>query len=390
MAVRALAFANARYWPTVAPVVGAELERWSARAELIDDLGLRRLATDKLREESFNAEVAATLATLAPRPARAATAQAIVCLELLFDYLDGRTEEPSTDPIGDGARLFGTFISALDLSDDARVADRLATASHTEADAAYAQALGARTRERLLELPSAGCVAGVARASAERCAQAQTLLHATATLGDQRLRDWASGQARGSGLEWREYVGGCASSVLAVHALIAAAADADTSTHDAQRLDAAYLAMGAVITMLDSLVDHNADAIHGQPGLLQLYDSREHFARQLIALTRETLVRAREAPHGDHHAMTLSGIVAYYTTHPGARHAHSRELVAAVRRELSPVIWPALAVMGTWRQAKLARGRFTRARPGLPIAETRLDDTPDTGTALEWGGGERP
>ncbi len=374
--MRALALANARYWPSVAPVVASELARWQRSAERIADPALRKLAVAKLDEERFNAEVAATLATLAPCRARPAATRAIVALELLFDYLDGRTERPSEDPLGEGRRLFAVFTGALDAGHSARKpiprvgagsGVDMADAASTP-DAVYLEALGACAREQLLTLPAARAVAGVAQASAERCAQAQTLLHAGATLGDGPLREWAREQARGSGLEWREYAGGCASSVLAVHALIAAAADACTSAVQAQRIDAAYLAIGGVITMLDSLVDHRADTTLGQAGFIRLYDSREQLAQRLCALTREALARAREAPNGDHHAMTLAGVIAYYTTHPGARETHARTIVKSVRRELAPTIWPTLAVMQGWRAAKWARARMRSTTTG-PVVE---------------------
>jgi hypothetical protein len=195
----------------------------------------------------------------------------------------------------------------------------------------------------------------VARASVERCARAQTLLHAGATLGDGPLREWAGEQSRGSGLDWREYAAGSASSVLAAHALIAAAGDPETSTADARRIDAAYLAIGGVITMLDSVVDRSADAARGEPGFIRLYEIGDQLERALRALTGEALARAREAPHGEHHTMTLAGVIAYYTTHPGARERHARGLVAVVRHELSPTVWPALAVMRGWRAAKRVR-----------------------------------
>lgn len=357
-ALRALAVANAVYWPSIAPVVARELACWRDPAQRIDDRALRALAVRKLNEEHFNAQVAATLATLAPRPARRAAVRAIVALELLFDYLDGRTELPCDDPIGEGTRLFSAFTGVIDCERTARrPADANGPAAESEPapDWPYLQALGTHAREQMLGLPAVRAVAEVARVGAERSARAQTLLHAGATLGDGPLREWAGEQARGSGLGWREYAAGSASSVLAIHALIAAAGDPQTCTDDARRIDAAYLAIGAVTTMLDSLVDERVDAARGEPGFIRLYATHEQLAGGLCALTREALARALEAPHGEHHAMTLAGVVAYYTTHPGAQDRHARDLVAAVRREVSPTVWPALAVMSSWRAAKRAR-----------------------------------
>jgi tetraprenyl-beta-curcumene synthase len=360
--LQALALAHALYWPSVAPVVAGELTRWGQAAERINDPALRALALAKLTQEHFNAQVAATLATLAPRNARTPAVRAIVALELLFDYLDGRTELPCGDPIGEGARLFEAFTGALTCTPGTRERADAVTLGDNERvpDREYLQALGDRAREQMYGLPAAQRVNEVARESAARCASAQTLLHAGAILGDRPLREWACEQSPSSGLGWREYAAGSASSVLAVHALIAAAADPQTTTGGARRINAAYLAIGAVITLLDSLVDETVDAARGEPGFIRLYDTREQLARELCALTREALERAHEAPHGKHHAMTLAGVVAYYTTHPGAREPHARGLVAAVRRELSPTVWPALAVMHSWRAAKRARAAGER------------------------------
>lgn len=356
-ALRALALANMRYWPTVAPVVGRELRRWEQPAHGIEDPHLRRLALEKLAEERFNAEVAATLATLAPRPARTGVTGAIVALELLFDYLDGRTEQPYEDPVAEGEKLFAPFIDAV--CGQARAeAPRLAAETPQGSDApdwAYLRALSDHTRGALGRQPAFAAVAEAARDAATRCAQAQVRLHAAAALGDEQLARWAGEHAAGSGLGWREYTGGSASSVLAVHALIAAAADPATSPADARALDSAYLAIGGVITMLDSLVDHSTDSARGEPGFIRLFESAEELSASASALTREALTRARRAPNGEHHVMTLAGVLAYYTSHPGAREPHARAAVHAVRAQLSPTIWPALGVMLAWRAAKRAR-----------------------------------
>jgi tetraprenyl-beta-curcumene synthase len=367
--LRALAVANARYWPTVAPATRRELKRWAGPAGAIEDPELRALALGKLSEERFNAEVAATLATLAPARTRGETVTAIVALELLFDYLDGRTERPSADPLSDGIRLFVPFLGAV-TPGGAGVEETSEAGAHP-ADWAYLTALSGVTRERLLVLPAAAAVSDRAQRAAARCAQAQTRIHAAASLGDAQLRDWADRESAGTGLGWREYTSGCASSVLAMHALIAAAADPATTIEDAARIDAAYLAIGAVITILDSLVDEAEDASRGERGFIRLFDVRE-LPAVLRALIREALERSREAPHADHHAMTLAGVAAYYTTHPGAREPAARDVAAVVRRELSPTIWPTLAVMSLWRAAKRVRARNV---PGSTNTAERASDT---------------
>jgi len=66
-ALSALVLANARYWSSVAGQARAQLRHWQRRAQAIEDPRLRALALAKLREEGFNAQAAAVLATLAPR-----------------------------------------------------------------------------------------------------------------------------------------------------------------------------------------------------------------------------------------------------------------------------------------------------------------------------------
>ena len=108
--------ANARYWTTVAPEVRAQLARWRTRATEIEDPKLRTLALHTLQEEGFAAEVAATLATLTPRRHRLAAIRGIVALEVMYDYLDGLTEQPTPDPLANGRQLFKAFTDALDRS----------------------------------------------------------------------------------------------------------------------------------------------------------------------------------------------------------------------------------------------------------------------------------
>ena len=68
--------------------------------------------------------------------------------------------------------------------------------------------------------------------------------------------------------------------------------------------------------------------------------------------------------------MTLAGIVAYYTTHPGrTRNPPQGRSCAAVRRELSPTIWPRSAVMGAWRAAKRTRAASRQAQ-ALPAEQS--------------------
>lgn len=347
-ALFALVLANARYWTTVAPRVRKELVRWEAEADAIADGTRRALALGKLREERFNVELAATLATLAPRGRRRAVTDAIVAVQAAYDYFDALTER-ALSPEGDS----------------------------------YLDELAGRARAALAELPAAQAVRPFAEAAVARCVEAQLLAHEAARAGDETaLQAWSArqaadtgldrsaGQAAESGLEWPELLAGAQASVLCVHALIAAAADRRTTREHAARLDALYLRIGA-LTMLDSLIDREQDAADGERGYLARYGDAERMAARLAVVAAQAARRARMVPHGSHHLVTLAGIAAYYGSAPAAADHQARCVFAAVRRELGPALTvPTLALMRSWRLCK----RLTLSSSGVtrPQPRTRL------------------
>ncbi len=245
----ALALANLRYWTSVAPLVRAQLDRWTRLAQAIPDPLLREPAIRKLREERFNVEVAATLATLAKPPYRERVVEAIVALQVMYDYLDLLAEQPQPEQPLDGRPLFQALVDALAPAggSDGGWRPRFPRSR----DGGYLGDLVRAVRQALAELPAAEAVGEAALRAAKRCVAAQAASHAAARRGTAELERWARRQATGggwgsqdggqAGLQWPEYLAGAAASVLAVHALIAAAADPRTTRREAERIDAAYL-----------------------------------------------------------------------------------------------------------------------------------------------------
>lgn len=356
----ALLLANARYWSTVAPLVRAQLSRWERRAEAIPDPQLRTPAIGKLRDERFNVEVAATLATLAPRAHRAAATKAIVALQVMYDYLDVLSEQPATAAPIDGRLLFTALRDAvaLDIEDElasaaGRVRDYYGDRA-SSGDGGYLQALVQTVRTALARLPTAATIAPVTQAAAARCGQAQILNHQASRTGIDELRKWATPRAAGTGLGWQELLAGATASVLAIGALIAAAADPATTSEDGADLDRLYLSISA-LSMLDSVVDLQEDIAAGQLGYLHYYDSPEQMTTALVGVTRDAVARARALPNGAHHIVTLVGVVAYYASAPTASSDFARPLIAPIRSELAPLITSTLALMRAWRLAKRVR-----------------------------------
>lgn len=349
----ALLLVNVRHWSSVAPQARGQLARWRRRAQTIEDPQLRALALAKLAEEGFNAEAAATLATLAPRAHRRRAVEAIVAAEVLYDYLDGLTETPARESPGDGERLFDAFADAV--APWSRPSGDYYR-HHSRGEEVYLGELVAAVRLALAELPSSAIVAESLLGSAQRGAQAQLRIHA-APSGAEQLQRWAERCAAGTPLGWREFAAGAACSVLAVHALIVAAADPRTTREQALELDRIYLLISVLPTILDSVIDHDADARSGRPGYVQHYDDRDVLARRLADVIRDGVARARAAPHGAHHVMTLVGIVAYYAAAPTAGDAYARPIIEHISRQLQPLLAPALTMMRGWRAAKRLRAR---------------------------------
>ncbi len=337
--VLALLRVNARYWVTVAPVVRRELGRWQPRAEAIVDPAVRAIALQKLDDERFNAEAAGMLATLAPRAHRANVVRAIVAMEVLFDVLDGLTELPLKEPLREGEELYLAFTDALAITLD-------------EVPDEYLRELSAVARSAFAKLPAADVVREHARRSAVRAAQAQIHMHATPQLGDTQLREWAQAQSDTS-LSWRELLAGAASSVLAVHALIALAADPGATPEQAAELDACYLSIGVLLTLLDGVADRRKDALSGETSYVDLFEGRGLLGGTLAAVARRARRAAQELPDAPFHLVILSGVAAYYASAPGS----SKILLAEVKRDLGPLMRLTLPMMHAWRRARSLRVR---------------------------------
>jgi tetraprenyl-beta-curcumene synthase len=356
----ALAYAHGRYWSSVAPLVRSQLRRWEARAADIPDPHLHGLALEKLRNERFNVEVAAMIATIAPARHRERTVEAIVALQIMYDYLDALTEQPTADPIRDGLQHSKAFVDAVTtaaqpvIDYDAYYPD--------DGDAGYLADLAIAVRGALVDLPAVDAIAETILMSAARCAEAQVRIHAAPRAGTGQLERWAKHEARDTELQWREWLFGAMGSVVAAHALIALAADECATSKQASELDSTYLSLCVLTTVLDHLVDHERDAVTGEQSYLHLYANRQDIAQQIAVVTRQVMERAHTIPDGPHHVMILSGVVAYYTSQPCAMDEFARPVTEHVWDQLRPLITPTLATMHAWRLAKRLRQRWSTTR----------------------------
>jgi len=335
----ALAAVSARYRLTVADVVRSELAHWRRRAEQIDDPQLRALALAKLRDEGFNAAAAAMLATLTPRGRRHEAVRAIVALEVLFDYLDGQTEMPvEGDPIGQRRAQFAPLIGAIPQLDDP------AEERSPEGEHSYEWELSRVARSAIARLEPRARTLARMHGACVRGAEAQVHLHSLDDLGTAQIERWATSGCKGSGLGWREYLAGAAASILSVHAIIATC----EGDQGPAAVDDAYLHMGALATLLDGIVDHFEDTPAGMRRPVELFAEGE-LEQALENVVSRALSRALELEAGATHGAVLAGLMAYYTTAPGARSPFAHPLIETVRSVHPGLLTPASLVLGAWR-----------------------------------------
>ncbi len=271
--VRAWVFARAarRYWLSVFPRARGELNFWRRRAQQIPDQVLREAALDALSTKSDVLEGAVAFAVFVPSLACMDVVRAIAAFQIAFDYLDNLVELPNPDPILNSRSL----CQALHSMTQPNLAHPNYYQHHQASDdGGYLEALVDKCRAALAKLPSYTVVVGPVRRALLRIVNYQCLNHRDADGSYDAFRTWARAQsAPAKGLQWWE-TGAAMGSQLAVLALIAAAADPAMPVERARSIERAYFPwVGALSTLLDSVVDQSIDRAENQRSLIDYYGS---------------------------------------------------------------------------------------------------------------------
>lgn len=370
-----------RYWLVVHPVLRLELRRWQGRAQRIPDPALRRAALDALLKRP-NIEGAAAFAAIARGRRRLAVLRAVVAFQAIYDYVDTLAERSSGDPQPDARCLHDALMAALE--PDAPQRDYYAGHAHRD-DGGYLVAMVQACRAALAQLPSYQVVAVPARRSAARIVAFQSL-----SLGAHGgLARWARTQvSASSALAWWEIAAACGSS-LEVHSLIAAAAVPSLRVADVTSIEGAYFPwIGALHSLLDSIVDQAEDAATGQLSLIACYRSKGEATTRMHQLARQARQAARALPDGRRHAVLTVAMACHYlseleTSPAGASSSAPdpsgegglapAELARAVRDAMGSVVAPTLTVFRVRRTAgRLAEActRLTSWMRRRPTART--------------------
>jgi tetraprenyl-beta-curcumene synthase len=303
------------YALTVLPATRRELKRWRKLAEAIPDPDRRRQALSSLEEKRSNVEAVAVFATLAPLRYRRAVLRAIVPLQVAIDYRDTLEEAGEL-----GSAPADSYLTAL-------------------------EAGWVREIEAL-----AGCsaVAPLLRSAADRCAEGQRQTHAAAADERGGLQTWAEGLEAAGDYRWWELAAGASSSVAA-HALIAAAADPAVSAETAAATDAAYHpSIGALTVFLDDLVDREADREAGEHNYLAYYESPAEAGERLAWIASEANARIEALPHADRHRAILAGVGAFYLSAAGTE----RDEAQPIRQRLLGALGPGTRVLAAFMRTR--------------------------------------
>lgn len=346
----AFAFTRAApsYWLSVYPQVRGEVAWQRHRAERIPDARLRRIALGALDDKRANLDGAAAFAAFVPRALRPAVIGAQVSFQALYDYLDTLTEQPHPDPVRNSRRLHGALTAALDLG--ASGGDYYAHSPVGE-DGGYLHGTVERCRTALRALPGYPGVQPSASRLAAHIVSYQSF-NVTDAPGPQRqLARWAGEHTPpGSGLQWWETAASAGSS-LGLFALIAMASRPQVSAIDALAVERAYFPwIGALHSLLDSLVDRAQDRANGQQALVDYYPEGE-LACRLRLLAEESRRRTASLPHPASHAAVLASMAGMYLSEREAGGPYARQARREVLTALGGLSAPAAVVMRARRLA---------------------------------------
>ncbi|MBS1869248.1 MAG: DUF2600 family protein [Actinobacteria bacterium] len=346
-----LLWALSLYWISIYPRTRAELRRWSERAEAIPDLVLRAHALAKLRSERMVLEGAAAFALLAARPHRVDVIRACVTFEIVYELTDVLGEQPVEHPLAHNERLNRALVSAV-VPLTPHEAHLLAIG---ERDPDYLHELIDACRTALMRLPGHAAILPTVQRLAALAAHAQTLNHGEPADRQRLFAAWATSCNAGDATWWE--FAAAASSPLGIFALFAAASRSGLEPEMVVMIDAAYFPwIGAVVWLMESLVDHLEDACSDNLSYFGQYGSTDEAARRLVAVTARAYTAARSLPDGELHTILFTGAVGLYLSKHEARHRSVRPVAEAIRESLPGPIGPLMAVSRLRRLAQRLSG----------------------------------
>jgi tetraprenyl-beta-curcumene synthase len=315
------------YWLGVFPQVRRELTAWRIRALAIPNPALRRQALLTLDAKRGNPEGAAAFAVLAPAGTRPAVVRAVVAFQAMYDYLDTLSEDPRSAGAANARQLHSALPSAFAMHTPGTSDDPYRYHSE-QCDGGYLAALMHACQNACAVLPRYAIVNARLLVLADHIAEYQA--H-NSTTTQAAFASWSQTlPAPESDLHWWELAAAAGSS-LAIHALIAAASHPTLDHAEADKITRAYFPwVGALHTLLDSLVDQIDDERDGHHSFVGHYRSPNETAQRLGTIARQSVGLLELLPAFQQHLVILAGMTSFYAANLADERGEARQAVGHV------------------------------------------------------------
>jgi hypothetical protein len=141
---------------------------------------------------------------------------------------------------------------------------------------------------------------------------------------------------------------------MTLYVLIAAAADPSLKSFDMMAIESAYFPwIGALHSLLDSLVDHEEDIATGERGLIDCYPSPLDAATRMRAIAREALDRAAALPQGRRHKLIVAAMTSFYLCElSDSASPHARLVAPSVLSAVGGLAAPTMAILSARRSLR--------------------------------------
>jgi tetraprenyl-beta-curcumene synthase len=324
--------------------VGHQISRWRAAANTIPDEPIRSDALQVLDHKRTHLYGAALFWTL-PAERNLHLLRLLVAYEIIWDFLDNLSERAVAHGQTNGYQLHLAISEAVD--PDASISGYyLKHPWHN--DAGYLHSLVKTCQRQCRNLPSYPLVRDLTVREAQRAQVLAINHHPDPHTRDTRLQQWAASEYPNQPqTRWWE-LSGAASAPLAIHALLALAAE--PHPHAAPELTyAAYTPLSATTTMLDSYVDQGQDHATNEHSYVSHYPDGAATIEGITQLVRRSLNGVSVLQHGNRHALIAAAMIAMYLSKSTTRTPQAQADTNEILRAAGPLAQLLLPVLKAWR-----------------------------------------